>query len=85
MIHYLVFVNILSFIMYGLDKKKAIKKESRISEFQLLFISLLGGSIGSIIGMKVFHHKTLKWYFWFLNIIFLIIECFILMKYINLI
>ena len=80
MIYYLVFVNVLSFVLYGIDKKKSIKKEYRISEFQLLFVSLIGGSIGSIIGMKFFHHKTLKWYFWFLNITSLIIHFFILKK-----
>ena len=51
MIYYLVFVNVLSFVLYGIDKKKSIKKEYRISEFQLLFVSLIGGSVGSIIGM----------------------------------
>lgn len=73
MVYYLVFVNVLAFLLYGIDKKKAINKKSRISEFQLLFLSFIGGSVGSLIGMKIFHHKTLKWYFWFLNIAFLII------------
>ena len=73
MLYYLIFINVLSFVLYGIDKKKSVKKKMRISEFQLLFISFLGGNLGSIFGMKVFHHKTLKWYFWFLNIIFLII------------
>ena len=73
MLYYLVIVNVLSFALYGIDKKKSIKKKTRISEFQLLFISFLGGSIGSILGMKVFRHKTLKWYFLLLNITFLIV------------
>ena len=80
MIYYLVFINVLSFVLYGIDKKKSIKKEHRISEFHLLFVSLIGGSVGSILGMKFFHHKTLKWYFWFLNITFLIIQYFLLIK-----
>jgi len=75
MIYSLVLINVLSFVLYGIDKKKSIRRKKRISEFQLFFISFLGGSIGSILGMKVFHHKTLKWYFWFLNIVFLIVWC----------
>lgn len=80
MVYYLVFINILSFVLYGIDKRNSIKKKIRISEFQLLFISLLGGSIGSILGMKLFHHKTLKWYFWLFNIAFLVIHSFLLME-----
>ena len=75
--YYLVLINILSFILYGIDKRKSIKRENRISEFQLFFVSLLGGSLGSILGMKAFHHKTLKWYFWFLNIVFLIVHLYL--------
>ena len=57
---YLIIINILAFIIYGLDKYKAIKNKWRIPEQVLLTISLLGGSIGSIIGMYTFKHKTKK-------------------------
>lgn len=49
----------------GIDKRKAKKKQYRISEKMLLFIAIFGGSIGSILGMKVFHHKTLHYKFKF--------------------
>ena len=60
---YLIIINILSFILFGIDKYNAIKHNYRISEKTLFTISILGGSIGSIIGMKVFRHKTKKKYF----------------------
>lgn len=47
----------------GIDKKKAKKGAWRIPEKRLFFIALLGGSIGSILGMKTFRHKTKHWYF----------------------
>lgn len=61
--YYLVIVNILAFILYGLDKQKAVRKQWRIPEAQLLGIAVIGGSIGAILGMQFFHHKTRKWKF----------------------
>ncbi|MCI8315057.1 MAG: DUF1294 domain-containing protein [Lachnospiraceae bacterium] len=60
---YLLIVNILGFTMMGIDKQKAIKKRWRIRESTLFLIALVGGSFGSILGMRVFHHKTKHWYF----------------------
>ncbi len=60
---YLVGMNLIGFAMMGIDKRKAIKKLWRIPEATLFFIAIIGGSIGSIIGMKFFHHKTRHWYF----------------------
>lgn len=57
---YLIIINILSFILYEIDKLKAIKKKERISEKALILIGILGGSIGSLIGMNLFRHKTKK-------------------------
>ena len=73
MIWYLVGINILSFLVYGLDKYLAIKKAYHVSEYSLFILSIFGGSLGSIIGMRVFHHKTRKLLFWIINIIRLII------------
>ena len=52
---YLIFINIIAFCAYGIDKKRAVRNQWRISEK-----ALLGGSIGALLGMKVFHHKTRK-------------------------
>lgn len=58
-IMYLMFVNILAFAAFGVDKLKAKTHQWRISENTLLGIAICGGSLGSICGMRLFHHKTL--------------------------
>ena len=60
---YLTAVNLAGFAVMGIDKQKAIKHLWRIRESTLFLIALIGGSLGSIIGMRVFHHKTRHWYF----------------------
>lgn len=60
---YVVCVNICGFASMGIDKKRAKDHKWRISEGMLFFFALIGGSIGSIIGMKKFRHKTKHWYF----------------------
>lgn len=55
---YLVFVNILGFALMGIDKKKAEAGKWRIPEKTLFFVAMIGGSVGSILGMKTFRHKT---------------------------
>ena len=55
---YLVIINVLGFLIMGLDKAKAKKQKYRISENTLLFVALIGGSLGSYLGMYCFHHKT---------------------------
>ena len=76
---YVVYVLVLSFITflaYGIDKRKAVKDKKRISEKKLLLMSIFGGAIGGLIGMKTFRHKTMKehWYFTFLNVVGIIIH-----------
>lgn len=55
---YLIIINITTFITYGADKRKAKKDKWRIQEKTLIFLAILGGSIGAFAGMKAFHHKT---------------------------
>ena len=57
--YYLLTINAVAFIMYGIDKYKAKKAKWRISEATLLLLAVLGGSIGAWMGMKVWHHKTM--------------------------
>lgn len=57
---YFVIMNIASFIVFYVDKKKAIDDKWRIEEKTLHALSFLGGAIGSFIAMKMFHHKTKK-------------------------
>ena len=58
-IYYLLIVNIVTLFLYGIDKFKATKNKWRIPEKTLIGMAALGGSIGALMGMKLFHHKTL--------------------------
>ena len=60
---YFAVITIVAFTLMGVDKHKAKKGAFRISEASLFITALLGGSIGSVAGMLVFHHKTNHWYF----------------------
>ena len=57
---YFVIINLWAFFAFGWDKRKAIKDKWRTPEKKLIQLALLGGSIGALAGMKVFHHKTKK-------------------------
>lgn len=56
---YLVIINIVTFVVYGIDKWKAKRGNWRISEATLLMLAVIGGTIGALLGMKVWHHKTM--------------------------
>lgn len=61
---WLVLINVVTFFVFGLDKWKAkrkVKKESvrRVPEKTLFLLSAIGGSVGALLGMRVWHHKTL--------------------------
>lgn len=58
LLFYIALINIIGFSSMGLDKRKARRHLYRIPEKNLFAFALLGGSIGSIIGMYFFHHKT---------------------------
>lgn len=61
--YYLIFINILGFVLMGVDKKRAIARMWRISEKRLFLTACLGGSLGCWAGMYFFRHKTRHWYF----------------------
>ena len=60
---YLLLINLIAFALMGVDKSRARRHKWRIPEKTLFLSALLGGSIGSIVGMQVFRHKTKHWYF----------------------
>lgn len=60
LIIYIIVINLVAFLAMFIDKKKAEKDRWRIKESTLLTLALIGGSIGAITGMYVFHHKTKK-------------------------
>ncbi|SFG68406.1 DUF1294 domain-containing protein [Oribacterium sp. WCC10] len=70
---YLIVINVLAFIMYGIDKIKAVKGAWRISESFLITLAALGGGAGALAGMRAWHHKTRKWKFKILVPLFLVI------------
>ena len=58
-VYYFIALNIVTFLVYGIDKWKAKQAKMRIRETALLTLAVLGGSIGALLGMKVWHHKTM--------------------------
>ena len=62
-LYYLAAINVVTFLVYGIDKLRAKRGAWRVSEKTLFVLPLLGGSVGAIAGMRVFHHKTKHWYF----------------------
>lgn len=71
---YLIIINIITFILYAVDKFKAIKGKWRISELMLLGFAFFGGSLGGLVAMYVFRHKTKKAKFTFGVPIMLIVQ-----------
>lgn len=58
LIVYLTALNIAAFIMYGADKKRAVRDEWRISEKTLMLTAAAGGAAGALLAMELFRHKT---------------------------
>lgn len=81
MIIYLIIINFISFIVYGVDKFLSIKYYYRISEFILLNFGFVGGVVGSIFGMICFRHKTKKVKFKIYLFMYMILWLYILFKY----
>ena len=57
---YLIIVNLIAFVLFGIDKRKAKKNKWRIKESTLLIAAAIGGSYGALLGMFIFHHITRK-------------------------
>ena len=52
--------SVLTFLLFGYDKFSAARSGRRVSEFQLVLLSALGGWLGGLLAMLVFRHKTAK-------------------------
>lgn len=60
----LIAVNVLAFAVYGWDKARSkVQGARRVPEKTLFLLALLGGSVGAVLGMRVWRHKTRHWYF----------------------
>jgi uncharacterized membrane protein YsdA (DUF1294 family) len=57
---YLALINIMAFFYFGLDKLRSTTNSRRVSERMLWFLVAIGGSIGGLLAMKFFRHKTKK-------------------------
>lgn len=81
---YIIFINLYTYLLFFVDKQKAKKEARRISEYDLLKFSLMGGVVGALIGMKMFRHKTQKKEFYYrIYIIFAIYIIVILALFAN--
>ena len=60
---YLAAVNVIAFVVYGADKRRAKKERRRVPEKTLFLLAFIGGSVGAWAGMYTFRHKTRHWYF----------------------
>lgn len=60
---YVLLINLLLFLLMGMDKRAARRKKWRIPEKRLLTLGMFGGGFGGILGMLIFHHKTHRIYF----------------------
>ncbi|MGM9972595.1 MAG: DUF1294 domain-containing protein [Clostridiaceae bacterium] len=63
LIIYIAIINLYGFLIMYLDKKRSIKGQWRIPESRFFVVAILLGSLGTLLGMKLFHHKTKHWYF----------------------
>ncbi|MCR8744867.1 DUF1294 domain-containing protein [Romboutsia lituseburensis] len=77
---YILIINFIGFLSMYIDKKRAINNQFRISERTLLLLSILGGSIGSFVGMHKFRHKTKKRKFTVGIPLIFIIESFLIIQ-----
>lgn len=59
-IYYLIIINVVNFLLFAVDKKRAQRGKWRIPEAWLFGISLIGGSLGGLLSMKIMRHKTSK-------------------------
>lgn len=60
---YIILINLAAFALMGIDKRRAVRHAWRISEKTLFLSAFLGGSLGALLGMRTFRHKTRHWYF----------------------
>ncbi|EKE06701.1 MAG: hypothetical protein ACD_18C00302G0007 [uncultured bacterium] len=78
LIVYFTLINLITFITFGIDKSKSINNARRVSEKTLWIMSFLGGSLGAMLAMKMFRHKTKKLSFQAMMAVILVIQIFVI-------
>lgn len=70
---YFLSINVVSFVLFGIDKFLAIKNKRRIPEKELFTVSTIGGAVGGMFAILVFKHKISKPFFmWKLMFLFVL-------------
>ena len=83
LLSYLIAINLIGFALMGIDKYKAKKRAFRIPEATLFTVAVIGGSIGSILGMYAFRHKTRHRSFVYGMQLILIIQIILILAFLN--
>ena len=79
-VFYIFIINMLTFIVFVVDKKRAVKNRWRISEKTLMTMTVIGGSFGALLSMSMFRHKTRKPLFKYGVPLVMIVELVIMYK-----
>lgn len=77
---YYILVNLLTFILFFIDKEKSKRNMWRTKESILLSFIIIGGFVGGILGMYVFRHKTKKLYFKIVALLFLLVHFYLIIN-----
>ena len=74
---YLLIINLFTFIIYGMDLRKQQRGKTKITRTRLLFLAAIGGPLGIVLGMLVFHHKVKKKLFYYVVFLFTGLWCIV--------
>lgn len=80
-LYYLLALNLVAFLVYGVDKSAAKMQKWRIPEKFLLGLALIGGSVGAFLGMQFFHHKTRKMKFYVGVPVIFLLQCVLIIYF----
>ncbi len=78
---YLVVINLLTLVIYGIDKLLAILHKVRVMERVLFLLAFIGGGLGALLGMLIFRHKTLKIKFYLWNVTCIILWVYVIWRF----
>lgn len=84
LIYYFIIINLFTFLTFGLDKYFAIKNKNRIRIVFLIFLAIIGGSVGGLLSMFIFNHKTRVDYFIYGLPLIILMQVFLLILFYNL-
>lgn len=78
MLYYILAVSFITFILWGIDKSRAINDQWRVPEKWLYILIIIGGALGALLGMVTFRHKTRKYIFWVVSIMTCLVDAILL-------